>query len=137
MVRFDLRLRCGGHATSTASTCSGARRDRLVMSKRVREEVALRIAEVGAVEPHVGLVEDPVEGHEVPPPFGRRVEVEPRAVDQGVVAVGERGEVAPMAGHIDHRPVVVVVVEPDRAAPSLVVGNIGAPLSRQIHDGEV
>ena len=103
----------------------------------VREEVALRIAEVGAVEPHVGLVEHPLQGDEVPPPFRRRVEVEPLAIDQGVVVVGERGEVAPMAGDVDHRPVVVVVVEPDRTAPSLVIGNIGAPLSRQIHDGEV
>ena len=33
MARFDLRLRCGGQATSTASTCSLAKRDRLVMSK--------------------------------------------------------------------------------------------------------
>ena len=41
-----------------------------------------------------------------------------------------------MAGNLDRRPVVVVVIEPDGTAPSLVIGNIGAPLSRQIHDGE-
>ena len=32
--------------------------------ERVREEVALRVAEVGAVEPHVGLVEDSIERDE-------------------------------------------------------------------------
>ena len=67
-----VRLRCGGQATSTASTCSvGEPRRGSVMSKRVREEVALGVAEVGAVEPHVGLVEDAVEGHEATPPVRR------------------------------------------------------------------
>ena len=43
----------------------------------VREEVALRVAEVGAVEPHVGLVEDAVERH--PAALARRPVVRARS----------------------------------------------------------
>ena len=45
----------------------GQRRD----VEALREEVALRVAEVGAVEPDVGLVEDPVERHPAAPARAR------------------------------------------------------------------
>ena len=51
----------GAQVTSTASTCSVPRRARLGDLEGVREEVALGVAEVGAVEPDVALVEDAVE----------------------------------------------------------------------------
>src|SRR6185503_15978690 len=63
-----------------------------------------------------------VEGHEVTLALGRRGQVEPLAIDQRIVVADERGQVLPVAGHVDFGP--------------LVVGDIGAPLSRQIHDGE-
>ena len=81
-------LRCGEHATSTASTCSSPRPRKRGDVERVREEVALRVAEVGAVEPHVGLVEDPVERH----PGGARRRPAPRsnaAIQERAVARGE------------------------------------------------
>src|SRR6185503_4174898 len=63
-------------------------------------------------------------------------QLEPLPVDQGIVVVREWREVAPVTWHRDLRPVVVEVVEAHRAATSLVIGDIGAPLSRQIHDGD-
>ncbi len=90
MVRFAFLLCCGGHATSTASTCSVASRERLGDVEAVRKEVALRISEIGTVEPHVGLIEDAIEGDEVPLSLRRRGEVESLAIDQRVVVVGER-----------------------------------------------
>ena len=60
-VRFAVRSRCGGHATSSASTCSVALPQRVGDLERVRHEVALGRAEVVAVEPDVAVVEDAVE----------------------------------------------------------------------------
>ena len=57
----------------------------------VREEVALGIAEVGAVEPHVGLVEDAVERDPAALARRRRRQVEAAAVQDRAVAVGECG----------------------------------------------
>jgi hypothetical protein len=82
------------------------------------------------------LVEHAFERHEVPAAFCRGLEVEPLSVDQRVVVAGERCQVAPVARNLDQRPLLVVVLEADRAAAALVVGDIGTPLSRQIHDGE-
>ena len=64
MVRFAVRSRCGGHATSTASVVLAGGRALLGDLERVREEVALGHAEVAAVEPDVAVVEDAVEGQE-------------------------------------------------------------------------
>ena len=63
MVRFDLRsaLRRAGHFDRQHVLVAEPRQRGDV--EGVREEVALRIAEVGAVEPDVGLVEDAVERH--------------------------------------------------------------------------
>ena len=104
--------------------------------ERMGEEVTLGISEVRAVEPHVGLVEDTVEGDEVALALGCCGQLETLAIDQRLVVAGERLEVSPMAGHLDLRPVVVEVFEADCTAATLVVGNVGTPLSRQIHDGD-
>ena len=95
--------------------------------ERVREEVALRVAEVGAVEPDVGLVEDAVERHPAAAALRRRGQLEALAVEQRAVAVGELGMVAPVAGHGDLGPRRVVDVEPDRVAAQVVVGRRCAP----------
>src|SRR4051812_28529465 len=102
----------------------------------VREEVTLRVAEVGAVQPHVGLVEDAVQGDEVALAFGRRCQFEPLPVEQRTVVADEWRQPLPVARHLYLGPVPVEVVEADCTATPLVVGNIGTPLSRQIHDGE-
>ena len=57
----------------------------------VGEEVALRVAEVGAVQPDVGLVEDAVERHPAPCPGRRRRQVEAGAVQDRTVARGQVG----------------------------------------------
>ena len=59
--RFAVRSVCGAHVTSTASVCS-VRCEVLGDVEGVGHEVPLGVAEVGAVEPHVALVEEPVEG---------------------------------------------------------------------------
>ena len=133
-LRLPVPLRRAGHLDGQHVLGRQARQIGDV--EAVREEVPLRIAEVGTVQPHVGLVEHTVQRDEMTlaPRWG--LEIESLAVDQRVVVVGERFEVAPVARDLDLRPVVVEVVETDGAAPALVVGDIGTPESRQIHDGE-
>ena len=62
MLRLAVRSDGGVHVTSTARWCSLARPQRIGDLEGVGGEVALRVAEVAAVEPHVALVEEPVEG---------------------------------------------------------------------------
>ena len=70
----------------------------------VGDEVALGVAEVGPVEPHVALVEEAVEG-EPRPALGRRaLGVERAAVQERTVAVGEGRGGAPVARHLDVLP---------------------------------
>ena len=71
----------------------------------VGEEVALGVTEVGAVEEHVGLVEDAVEDHPVAGSAGSGVELEPGPVDQRTVALGEgRGGAPVTRGHPRSQP---------------------------------
>ena len=103
----------------------------------MREEVALRVAEVRAVEPHVGLVEDAVERDETAAPGRcRLLEVESVAVEQWSVVVGElrrRCANGPGTWTVGH---AVVVVEAHTGSAAFVVGRHWPPLSRQIHAGE-
>ena len=85
MLRRPVVEVCGEHVTSTARTWSSANRDSVGDVERVREEVALGVAEVRAVEPHVGLVEDAVERDPASSSVGwrrggERVSVQQRAV---------------------------------------------------------
>ncbi len=101
--------------------------------ERVRDEVALGVAEVGAVEEHVGLVEDAVERH--PPPVvgvGLRRR-EPMAVEQRTIAAGELGIVPPVPRDLDRLPRAVIGVEADRPSPHVVVGLGRAPDPRELH----
>ena len=103
----------------------------------VGREVALGIAEVGAVEPHVRLVHHPVEHDEDALAGAGSVAVEVGAVHHRAGAVGELGDRAPVPGHGDRRPVVVVVVDADAVAPDVVVGAARVPTSDPIHAGMV
>ena len=78
----------------------------------VREEVPLGVAEVGAVEPHVGLVEEAVERDPAPLPGPGERGVEASAVHERTIARRERRLRSPMPGHGDVVPVRVVEVEP-------------------------
>ena len=66
-LRLAVLSRCGEHVTSTASVCSVRAGEQLGDLEGVRGEVALGVADVGAVEPDVALVEEPVEGEPEPP----------------------------------------------------------------------
>jgi hypothetical protein len=99
----------------------------------VRHEIPLGVAEVGAVEERVGLVEDSVERH---PPAAvgfrlRRCESEP--AEQRAIAAGELGMVPPVPWDLDRLPRAVVGVEADRAPPHVVVGLGRAPDPRELH----
>ena len=98
MLRFASRSRWGQHDTSTARTCSPESLARLGDVEPVGEEVALGVAEVGAVEPHVGLVEDALEGDEHAPVVGGWFEVERTSIQQRAVRLGELGNGAPVTG---------------------------------------
>ena len=133
MLRLLRGPRCGVHATSTASTCSSPNLDNAVMSNVCGDEVALRVTEVGAVEEHVGLVEDPVERH---PPAAAGVGLRRResmAVEQRAVAGGELGMVPPVPRDVDRLPRAVVGVETDGPPPQVVVGLGRAPDPRELH----
>ena len=99
----------------------------------VREEVALRIAEIGAVEPHIGLVEDAVEGDPPATTVSGRVRLEVVAVHDRPVARGELRAIAPVTGDGDLVPCAVVRVQPDRVPPHLVVGLDRDPTPLQFH----
>ena len=96
----------------------------------VREEVALRVAEVGAVQPHVGLVEDAVERDPAAPA---------RVPARRARSAGGRGSArrcwpardgnASARARATLEPVAVVDVETDAVPAELVVG-CGAPATQ-------
>ena len=99
----------------------------------VREEVALRIAEVGAVEPDVGLVEDAVERDPPAGADGRGGELEALAVQDRPVAGELRAVRPPVTGDGDLGPLVVGDVEADAAPAQLVVRGRRPPRPGQVH----
>ncbi len=99
----------------------------------VGDEVALGVAEVGTVEPHVALVEEPVEGQPVASLLRAALEVEAGAVDERAVARRERRHRPPVTGDRHPLPGVVVVLGLDRLAAEVVVGGCGAPGAGQVH----
>ena len=101
----------------------------------VREEVALRVTEVGAVEPGVGLVEDPVERHPASRPRRRGSLLEAASVEHRAVAGGELGMGPPVPGDVELGPPRVVDIEGGAGAAELVVGLPGTPGASEIHDG--
>ncbi len=105
----------------------------------VGEEVALGVAQVGAVEPHVARVEDAVEDEPGASWSFRRAEglgaLERGAVEHRSVPLGEGGGRTPVAGHADERPVPVVVVGIVVVATGLLVGGGGAPGAREVDVG--
>jgi len=93
----------------------------------VRGEVALGVAEVAPVEPHVALVEEAVEHQPRPLTRGAGGRLEAAPVEQRPVGVGERLGRAPVPRDLHGRPAGVVEggVGPD--PPQLVVGHRGSP----------
>ena len=105
--------------------------------ERRRDEVALGVAEVGAVEPHIGLIERAAHLHPHALIVGRFGQFEPMAVQQRAIAVGELGRRSPVPRHRHGGPVAVVALEADATAPQLVVGRASPPAAAQIHPGSV
>src|SRR3546814_19055515 len=81
--------------------------------ERVGREVALRVTEVGAVEPHVALVEEPVEGPPGASAVGGSGRFQPSPVDERAVAVGEGrlGPPVPAPPHALPRPALPLTSE--------------------------
>jgi hypothetical protein len=103
----------------------------------VREEVALGVTEVAAVEPHIALVEEAVEREPRPPPGRRRGCVEVAAVKQRPVGSGERRRRAPVPWHGDRIPPRIVEVGLGVRASQLVVGYRGSPPVGELADALV
>jgi hypothetical protein len=93
----------------------------------VRGEVALGVAEVAAVEPHVALVEEAVEHQPGPLARGAGTGLEPASVQQRPVGVGERLGRPPVAGDLHGRPRRVVEAGVGPHPSQLVVGHRGSP----------
>ena len=110
MLRLAVRSRLRGAGRPRRRARARVRAgERLGDLERVREEVALGVAEVGAVEPDVALVEDAVERpascRRRP---GRRSWSKRVRYSSGPSRVGERRRRPPVAGHLDRLPVGVV-----------------------------
>ena len=99
----------------------------------VGEEVALRVTEVGAVKPGVGLVEDALEGHPTARPRWRWSLLEAATVEHRSVAGGELSVAPPMPGHVEFGPTRVVEVKSCSRAAQLVVSLAGTPAASEIH----
>ena len=100
----------------------------------VGHEVALGVAHVGAVEPHVALVEEPVEHEPLAPARRGWRGLEPVPVQERPVVSRERGRRAPVSGDVDRDPRAVVELGGRERAAQALVGARGAPLAREIHD---
>ena len=101
----------------------------------MREEVALGVADVAAIQPDVALVEDAVQHEPVAVVRRRPVVVEPGAIQQRSVRLGEGRGRPPVAGNLDRLPGGVVgVIEP--GAAQLVVGDQRPPRPRQLHGAQ-
>ena len=119
----------------------GTIRHRLGDVEAVTEEVPLGVAEVRPVEPHVGLVEDPVEIEPSPGPRRRRGighVVEPCSVQQRVLVVGECRAALPVAGNHEVLPGLVVEALVLIGPTKLVVAGRRPPGTTQleIHRGQ-
>ncbi len=95
-------------------------------------EVALGLADVGAVEPQITLVEEPVEVEPPPTAGSRDVGLEPAPVQQGTVAVGEGARRAPVARDDDRLPVAIVEGRLGVGASQLVVGDDRQPRPSEV-----
>ncbi len=100
--------------------------------ERVREEVPLRVAEVRAVEPHVALVEEPVEREPRAGVVAGRIEPERSAVQQGTVRVGERRARAPVARDVDRLPPADLVIRIRELPTERRIGDSGLPGAGEI-----
>ena len=106
-VRFGLRTRTRPRRRAGARSATA---ELVADLELVGEEVPLRGAEVGPVEPHVALVEEAVEAEPPPAVVGARGLLEAHPVEQRAVVVGEGRSRAPVAGHRDRLPARVVQV---------------------------
>ena len=110
----------------------GAGAQEITHLEGVGEEVALGVADVGAVEPDVAQIEEPVEDEPATPAlFVRRLEVAP--VEQRSVLAGEGRRRTPVPRHCQLGPVGVVEVGPGELPAQLLVGDVGPPSAREIH----
>ena len=108
--------------------------DRLGDLERVGGEVALGVAQVRPVEPHVGAHERALQDD--PPTVARSsfvaTDLEPVPVEERPVLVREGGRRAPVAGHRHRLPRGVVAVDVERHPPGVVVGDGRPPLRSQL-----
>ena len=99
----------------------------------VGEEVAVGVADVGAVEPHIALGEHAVELDPRASIGGGSRPREPGPVQDRAVGGRELGCAAPMTGHVGERPRRVIVVVEVEHATQILVGEVRPPRARQLH----
>ena len=85
------------------------------------KEIALGIAEVRAIEPDIGLIEDAVQGDPSTRAVARGVGTEAMSVHHRTIAGGKLRSVAPVPWHDDRFPGRVVGVELDAVPTDVVV----------------
>ena len=99
--------------------------------ERVGGEVALSVAQVGAVEPHVALVEEPCERDPGAATLGGCRDLERPPMQHRRIVRGERRRGAPVPGDRQVGPARVVKGRVGEGPPELVVGDVRSPHTGQ------
>ena len=99
---------------------------------RVGDEVALGVAQVRAIEPHVTLIEDSVDHHESALSVDGCGHREVTSIQQRTVAGREKGMGLPMSGHVHLGPLGVVGVQAHARAQGVVGRDRDLPCTGQI-----
>ncbi len=88
----------------------------------VGEKVTLRVSQIGAVQPHIRLVKDPLHDQPRPRRLGQRAHLEAPPVQQRAVRGGKRRLRLPVAGDHDRLPGAIVEIGAGEAAAQVLVG---------------
>ena len=99
----------------------------------MRKEVSLWVAQVGTVEPHITLVEQPVEHNPAASFLWSGIPVETGAVNERPLAVGKRRLRPPVARHAHPLPRRVVKAQCKGLTPKVIVRECCSPRTRKIH----
>jgi hypothetical protein len=100
--------------------------------ERMREEVALGLAEVVGVEPDVAVIEDAFQDQERTAAALETGARELAAVEDRAVGLGELGRGAPVSGDGQRGPVAIVEPALDEPLMQITLAGMGAPRPREV-----
>jgi len=105
--------------------------------ERMREEVALGLAEVAGVEPDVAVVEDAVQDQERTAAALETGARELSAVEDRAVGLRELGCRAPVTGDRQRSPLAIVEPALDEPLMQITLASMGAPRPREVERARI